>query len=692
MRKLACLLLCCVACTGSSTSQELPAGGFPPHPSDDAGAPDASTAAGAAADAGAADSGPTAQSGNGDSPAEDAGIPDGNLTILAADRSAPAACDDSWCWANPLPFGEQLNGVATTSMDDVWVSPSNGPYLRHWNGTAWSRFDLPLQQGQITAVYSISPSDAWAAAGGFDSSSTLFHWDGQAWTATGEIPGYANVFWARGPADVWAGGERANADGTNGLGLLEHFDGSSWTDVTPFDGSFSDFWSVLTLWSPSPGAPVYAGGYGGFLAESGSAPSIDQHDLAFDGSSWSQTRDVPFAGTGNQRWVAGRQYGERWVVRGDFSVSPPTLSTPLLIGGENTLYETQGRTFAVQQTQVLIPENRGDSGGFISEFDGVRFVPTAQINQSFTTIAGNGTLSDVWAVGVQGSMVSFDGHTFHNRTFGSRTQLSSIFAISETEQWAVGQGGLVLHRTGGLFEVALPHGGFDSQDLFSVGGSGPQDVWAGGSQGLLMHYDGVTWATRQLPQLGFVERIFAVAPGDDWFITNNPDDGEHLLHSDQGVLTVLDQLAGTGVNGGFGSKADDVWFSTVQGLRHWDGTQFTATGPSDASCCYSVDGTGGGDVWAVNFFGGVWHFDGAAWTRARADNPFQISRAQLWARSGSDVVLSLDQSFLRLDGGAFVEMAAPPGGQIYSTGSYGPDGTLWLAGTGGAIVRSRPPK
>jgi hypothetical protein len=173
------LLVCAIACAGSNPPDLVAEA-----PAADAGAPPVVTAGAPDSDAGA-----PPPSGDGSSPSDDAGTPDGGLGILDGDRAAPAACDDGWCWANPLPFGDTLTAVTTSSSNDVWVMPASADYVRHWDGSGWSRISV-IPGHSVTAIWSAGQNDVWAATQDSTlTTGTLLHWDGAAWTASGQVPG-----------------------------------------------------------------------------------------------------------------------------------------------------------------------------------------------------------------------------------------------------------------------------------------------------------------------------------------------------------------------------------------------------------------------------------------------------------------------------------------------------------------------
>jgi len=79
--------------------------------------------------------------------------------------------------------------------------------------------------------------------------------------------------------------------------------------------------------------------------------------------------------------------------------------------------------------------------------------------------------------------------------------LSGVWAVSDTEAWAVGARGLVVHNVGATFGwqvMEVP----TEEHLYAVAGSSSSDVWAVGDKGVVLHYDGTTWSRVKVAGLG----------------------------------------------------------------------------------------------------------------------------------------------------------------------------------------------
>lgn len=98
--------------------------------------------------------------------------------------------------------------------------------------------------------------------------------------------------------------------------------------------------------------------------------------------------------------------------------------------------------------------------------------------------------TDVWAVGDNGTILHWDGEAWRRSADLGEERINGIWGSPAGDVWAVGD--TIRRWTGdGWHPVATPPGPFT---LHEVWGRGPDDVYAVGSNGLILHYDGVSWA------------------------------------------------------------------------------------------------------------------------------------------------------------------------------------------------------
>jgi hypothetical protein len=122
--------------------------------------------------------------------------------------------------------------------------------------------------------------------------------------------------------------------------------------------------------------------------------------------------------------------------------------------------------------------------GNIVHFDGSTWtVVNTPITTDLTWVSGTGP-KDVWAVGPN-DILHWGGSTWQTVPGGNNIGLNAIWPASASEVWAVGARGQILRGSpAGFTPVSSGTGKF----LYTVWGTSPSDVWAGGETGVLVHY------------------------------------------------------------------------------------------------------------------------------------------------------------------------------------------------------------
>lgn len=340
----------------------------------------------------------------------------------STDGCAPRdPCDEvDWCpVATGLDGSVGLGRIWGSGPDDVWVVGSAGTVL-HWDGAAWSRSELGVQQS-LVALWGSGPNDVWAAA----TSTMLFHSTGFAGGKANMAPAPAvaradtdarstgkliRAIWGRGPADVWVAGD----------------------NFTPGAGA---------PWPPLAG--------------------VWRNAVVDGGSGWSPVGSSPVTAM----WGSGR--GDVWIIGpginangeamvGDGSSSAHTDGAASEDGGvlSWTPVDTQAsrRLFAIWGSGP-------DDVWSVGQFGAIRHVAAGDerwsIVPSPTTSALFGVwgsaANDVWAVGDRGTILHYDGAAWRPSSAqfppGNVPDLLSVWGSSANDVWAVG-GGIVLHFGG----------------------------------------------------------------------------------------------------------------------------------------------------------------------------------------------------------------------------------------------------
>jgi hypothetical protein len=226
---------------------------------------------------------------------------------------SPTACDECThvtLWA-----------VDATGPNDVWAAGDKrvqgaGPYpylgthilVMHWDGSAWTVMDTPLQQDasgdMVWGIEAVAPDDVWFFGEGLYPGSPTsqpalaMHWDGSNFEVL-DVPvinpktsgfGDGNALRdgsALSSEDIWAVGAASDGDSMpSPLAQIQHWDGTRWSAVPApgLPGVWNDLNAVVAI-APDD---VWVGGeyYGADEQYHGLA-------LRWDGSSWTQ---VPIPG------------------------------------------------------------------------------------------------------------------------------------------------------------------------------------------------------------------------------------------------------------------------------------------------------------------------------------------------------------------------------------------------------------
>ena len=143
------------------------------------------------------------------------------------------------------------NAVAGVSADDVWVGGvvfqqgpgPEGAVIAHWDGSGWTWTDvwplLSISSSEIADIAAIATDDVWAVGDEFSvdsglSEAVLLRWDGSAWSRFDAPVETANVelraVVARASDDVFAAGVAFGVGGSPEAYVL-HYDGVEWTRV-----------------------------------------------------------------------------------------------------------------------------------------------------------------------------------------------------------------------------------------------------------------------------------------------------------------------------------------------------------------------------------------------------------------------------------------------------------------------------
>jgi hypothetical protein len=428
------------------------------------------------------------------------------------------------------------------------------------------------------------------------------------------------------PDDVWAVGLE---------GAIAHYDGASWREVGA--GVLPTSWNAMH----GVGERIVLVGASGAIAVSDGAGLVP-----VDSPTAFTLRGVHSA-DGETFWAVGdngtliRGEGDAWTL-----VPLPTAQSLRAV-------------VALAPTDVYAV---GD-GGAVVHFNGtlwslVTALPASMVGRNFRGIASAG-LGQVLVTGVTGAMMQgsadvgfmvvqgFDGvgelnaawtqgsvavvvgensAIFRDSGAGwalqkppSTQHLRAIWGTAPDDIWAVGLAGLILHYDGSAWQkVASPVG----IGLEAVWGASADDVYAAGQNGSIIRWDGTRWSIAASQTTEHLRGVFGRADTDVWAVGGGgvimrqsglawASVGIAPLELDDGsTRQVVDTLHAV-----WGHASDDIWAVGANGqIVHWDGATWSSRDPHFGITLRGIYGLASDDVWAVGNEGHILHWDGAAWT------------------------------------------------------------------------------
>ena len=286
--------------------------------------------------------------------------------------------------------------------------------------------------------------------------------------------------------------------------------------------------------------------------------------------------------------------------------------------------------------------------------------------------------------------------------------LAAISAASPNEVWAVGAYGQLLHYIGGTWTAANPPNmlGAATTDIKMLSAS---SGWvAAGDRAF--RYNGTTW-TEQSAGLGAnltIARLAGPALDDMWAIGGPADPGD-MVHWDgarwhaipAAVPATVQLTAITMLNDEEGWAVGYDTTNSLAAMLHYDGTAWhQIAAPPGASALYSVGTAAPGDVWARGLDNGAfplghfYHYRLGAWVGDQLAGGVPAGVETLLLLSPTDGWATTRGSVYHWDGSTW---SADPGisdllltgltAAVGQTWVTGPDALIWHRGTDGAWHR-----
>ncbi len=258
---------------------------------------------------------------------------------------------------------------------------------------------------------------------------------------------------------------------------------------------------------------------------------------------------------------------------------------------------------------------------------------------------------------------------------GVTSLLYAVVAVSPSEAFVVGDGGVILHRKNNAWMQMTSN---TTQHLRGVWAASPTDVWAVGHGGTILRYNGTTWTAVTGVTTSDCIAVWGSGPNDVWVASTGR--ANHW----NGTAWSYNSVAGT-LLGISGTAANDIWLATENGyLKHYTGTTWGTVMPTGGGAQTFAVLALPGVVWTGNITPGseTLRYTGGTWTsHGTSSTIFQ----SYWGTEANDVWAVGSAKVGHWTGTAW-DISIPTGNTHNLWGVSGSGSDVYVVGSGGTIL------
>lgn len=462
----------------------------------------------------------------------------------------------------------------------------------------WRRRDPLSSLPNLVALAPTAAGDGFFLAGG---AGRYLHYEPET-IFLGELP----------LAAIWASSaEWAIAVGA--AGVIARYEDETWTSGQAAAVDLHD------VWGTGP-ADVYAVGDGGIVVH-------------WDGAVWAEMATpaaLPLrgvAGHGDTVYAVGdggtmlELDGGVWqaVATGttvDLKAIAATAEMVAAVGDGGLILENRGAGWAPARaatTADLTGVWGGETDGFFAVGDGVILFFDGAVWRWLSVDGGPGAAPEPFIAieGLDGeelvvlgedAALTYEGSAWAPALVPTLSDVAALWASGPDDVFAVGTDGVILHHDGLTWAL---HDSNSAADLLDVWGTALNEVFAVGSGGTILRYDGVAWAPLASPTTGVLTSVWTdgaalLVAGSEGAFEYSGAPGAWSHFAGAGALHALR---------GFGP--DTVWAAGPSGTWYYDGSGW-ANGMDEQSLILDFTGPSPSQVHAVGK--GSWFHDGVGWS------------------------------------------------------------------------------
>ncbi|MBW2732670.1 MAG: hypothetical protein JRH20_09775 [Deltaproteobacteria bacterium] len=227
---------------------------------------------------------------------------------------------------------------------------------------------------------------------------------------------------------------------------------------------------------------------------------------------------------------------------------------------------------------------------------------------------------------------------------------------------------------------------FTNKHLYALWGTSASNIWAGGQDGALYRYNGVTWSAAHSGTSGTIREFWGSSPTNIWAVGGSTTQTSIVLHYNGSSWREVTppSTRTSSLKSIWGTGPSDIWAvgpvvvdgSWANGqIAHYDGSSWSPVALKDGYL-NTIWGSGPQDVWARGT--STFHYEGSAWVEVN-DGFAGSHKNATWGVSASDWwTVGLegyddDGGVQRYDGSTWTSYAPPVAVAYEALWGSGPD-------------------
>jgi len=191
--------------------------------------------------------------------------------------------------------------------------------------------------------------------------------------------------------------------------------------------------------------------------------------------------------------------------------------------------------------------------------------------------------------------------------------------------------------------------------LRDIWGSSPEDVFAVGDSGTILHYDGTVWEPDISGTTLGLKGVWGSSSSDVFAVGSSGT----ILHYNGSSWSAMSSGTTTNLYGIWGSSSSDVFAVGSSGtILHYNGSSWSAMSSGTTTNLYGIWGSSSSDVFAVGSSGTILHYNGSSWSAMGSGTTYSLQA--VWGSSTNDVIAVGDHiTFRRYNGSVWSSMKPP---------------------------------